>query len=89
MLIEAMSCGLPVIATRSGGPVSFVNTDRARPNGWLIEPDDPAGLEEALVDGGQQPDMPAAARRQRLPPGTRSALVGCGRAGTSRRSTRS
>jgi D-inositol-3-phosphate glycosyltransferase len=55
MLIEAMSCGLPVIATRSGGPVSFVNTDRARPNGWLIEPDDPAGLEKALVEAVNDP----------------------------------
>jgi D-inositol-3-phosphate glycosyltransferase len=55
MLIEAMSCGLPVIATRSGGPVSFVNTDRARPNGWLIEPDDPAGLEEALIEAVNNP----------------------------------
>jgi glycosyltransferase involved in cell wall biosynthesis len=50
MLIEAMACGRPVIATRCGGPVSFVNTDPARPNGWLIEPDDIDGLTEALVE---------------------------------------
>jgi glycosyltransferase involved in cell wall biosynthesis len=50
MLIEAMSCGVPVIATRSGGPVSFVNTDPARPNGWLIEPDDLDALTQALVE---------------------------------------
>jgi glycosyltransferase involved in cell wall biosynthesis len=50
MLIEAMSCGVPVIATRSGGPVSFVNTDPARPNGWLIPPDDEAALVTALVE---------------------------------------
>ena len=49
MLIEAMSCGVPVIATRSGGPTSFVNTDPARPNGWLIPPDDLDALTEALV----------------------------------------
>ena len=49
MLIEAMSCGVPVIATRSGGPTSFVNTDPARPNGWLIPPDDLEALTEALV----------------------------------------
>jgi glycosyltransferase involved in cell wall biosynthesis len=49
MLIEAMSCGVPVIATRSGGPVSFVNTDSARPNGWLIPPDDIDALADALV----------------------------------------
>jgi glycosyltransferase involved in cell wall biosynthesis len=45
-----MACGLPVIATRSGGPLSFVNTDPAAPNGWLIEPDDIDGLTEALVE---------------------------------------
>jgi glycosyltransferase involved in cell wall biosynthesis len=50
MLIEAMSCGVPVIATRSGGPVSFVNTDPARPNGWLIPPDDIDALTDALVE---------------------------------------
>ena len=55
MLIEAMSCGVPVIATRSGGPVSFVNTDPARPNGWLIPPDDIGALTEALVAAVNDP----------------------------------
>jgi glycosyltransferase involved in cell wall biosynthesis len=50
MLIEAMACGVPVIATRSGGPISFVNIDPARPNGWLIPPDDIDALVEALVE---------------------------------------
>ena len=50
MLVEAMACGLPVIATRSGGPTSFVNTDGARPNGWLLDPGDMDGLVEALVE---------------------------------------
>ncbi|MDO4988790.1 MAG: glycosyltransferase [Synergistes sp.] len=40
--IEAMSCGLPVIATRCGGPESFVNES----NGVLI----PVNDEQALVD---------------------------------------
>jgi glycosyltransferase involved in cell wall biosynthesis len=48
MLAEAMACGLPVIATRSGGPVSFVNTVSERPNGWLLDPTDEDGLVEAL-----------------------------------------
>ena len=55
MLIEAMSCGVPVIATRSGGPLSFVNTDPARPNGWLIPPDDISALTEALVAAVNDP----------------------------------
>jgi D-inositol-3-phosphate glycosyltransferase len=47
--LEAMSCGLPVIATRSGGPLSFVNTDQGRPNGWFAEPDDVDSLADVLV----------------------------------------
>ena len=50
MLIEAMSCGVPVIATRSGGPVAFVNVDAGRPNGWLIAPDDIDALTDSLVE---------------------------------------
>jgi glycosyltransferase involved in cell wall biosynthesis len=50
MLVEAMACGLPVIATRSGGPTSFVNTDPTRPNGWMLDPDDEDELVEALVE---------------------------------------
>ena len=50
MLVEAMACGLPVIATRSGGPASFVNTDPGQPNGWMLDPDDEHGLVEALVE---------------------------------------
>lgn len=61
MLIEAMACGVPVIATRSGGPVSFVNTDPARPNGWMIEPDDIDALTDALVEAVND----EAARRAR------------------------
>jgi D-inositol-3-phosphate glycosyltransferase len=50
MLVEAMACALPVIATRSGGPTSFVNTDPARPNGWMLDPGDEEGLVAALVE---------------------------------------
>jgi glycosyltransferase involved in cell wall biosynthesis len=48
--LEAMSCGLPVIATDSGGPTSFVNTDPARLNGWMVTPDSEAALAEAMVE---------------------------------------
>jgi glycosyltransferase involved in cell wall biosynthesis len=47
--LEAMASGLPVIATNSGGPPSFINTDPARPNGWLVTPDDPDDLAAAIV----------------------------------------
>ncbi len=56
VFIEAMACGLPVIVARSGGPLSFVNTDPAAPNGWLVEPDDMAGLADALVEAVNDPD---------------------------------
>ncbi len=43
VLVEAMACGLPVIACRAHGPAEIV-ADRS--TGWLIPPDD----EDALVD---------------------------------------
>lgn len=47
--LEAMACGRPVIATATGGPVSFVNTEPSRPDGWLVAPDDEGALADALV----------------------------------------
>jgi glycosyltransferase involved in cell wall biosynthesis len=47
--LEAMACGLPVIATDSGGPTSFVNTDPARPNGWRVTPDNETHLADAMI----------------------------------------
>lgn len=53
--IEAMACGVPVIATRSGGPPSFINTDPVRPTGWLVDPDNEVELAQALVDAINRP----------------------------------
>jgi glycosyltransferase involved in cell wall biosynthesis len=50
VFLEAMSCGLPVITTSTGGPLSFVNTVAGKPNGWLVEPDDIEALADALVE---------------------------------------
>jgi glycosyltransferase involved in cell wall biosynthesis len=46
VLVEAMSSGVPVVATRVGGIPEIV-TDRV--NGWLIEPGDSIGLASKLL----------------------------------------
>lgn len=43
--IEAMACGVPVIATRCGGPEGFVNEQ----NGMLVDVDDVGGLRDAMT----------------------------------------
>jgi glycosyltransferase involved in cell wall biosynthesis len=43
VLVEAMACGVPVIASRAPGPAAIVADGST---GWLIPPDD----EDALVD---------------------------------------
>jgi glycosyltransferase involved in cell wall biosynthesis len=61
VFVEAMACRLAVIAANAGGPPSFVNTDAAALNGWLVEPDDGASLADAMVEAVNRPD----ARRER------------------------
>ena len=53
--LEAMAAGVPPIATDSGGPATFINTDPAAPTGWLVEPDDLDALTSALVDAVSEP----------------------------------
>ncbi|MEO7398890.1 MAG: glycosyltransferase family 4 protein [Ilumatobacteraceae bacterium] len=56
--LEAMAAGLAPIATATGGPATFVNTDSGRPTGWLVPPDDLAAtsraLGEAVSDGSER-----------------------------------
>ncbi len=44
-LIESLACGKPVIASRSGGPLAFVNDE----NGLLVPPGDVDALADALT----------------------------------------
>ncbi|MBW4442124.1 MAG: glycosyltransferase family 4 protein [Plectolyngbya sp. WJT66-NPBG17] len=43
--IEALACGVPVIAYRRGGPAEIVQDGKT---GWLVEPDHVDGLVEAI-----------------------------------------
>jgi len=45
VLIEAMACGIPVIATKCGGPEDIVNQS----NGILVEKDNKAALSDAMI----------------------------------------
>lgn len=45
-LIEAMSAGLPIVATAVGGNAELVRTGE---NGWIVPPHDPAALANALI----------------------------------------
>ncbi len=46
VVIEALACGLPVIATSSGGPESIID----RTNGLVVPPGDVASLSAALIE---------------------------------------
>ncbi|HEY9826082.1 MAG TPA: glycosyltransferase family 4 protein [Stenomitos sp.] len=45
VLIEALSCGVPVISYRRGGPAEIVRDGKT---GWLVEPDSVEGLITAI-----------------------------------------
>lgn len=44
--IQAMAAGLPVLVTKSGGPQEIVSHNET---GWMVEPNDPAGIADALL----------------------------------------
>ena len=52
VLVEAMSCGLPVIAAEAHGPAEVV----ASGTGWLVPPDEEDALADALVTAASDPE---------------------------------
>ena len=50
VFLEAMASGAPIIASRSGGPLSFVVADGDKPNGWFCEEDDPMALTRVIIE---------------------------------------
>ena len=52
VLVEAMACEIPAIAVDRGGPAEIVDDGRT---GWLVAPDDGAGLEQAITAAATDP----------------------------------
>jgi len=50
VFLEAMAKGIPVIATRSGGPLSFVVGGGKKANGWFSEVDDLESLARVIAE---------------------------------------
>ena len=67
VLVEGMACGLPPVAVDRMGPADIVDDGRT---GWLVEPDDEAGLAaaltEVLTDPGERARRAVAARADAL-----------------------
>jgi glycosyltransferase involved in cell wall biosynthesis len=67
VLVEAMACGLPVIAVDRGGPARIVEDPET---GWLVEPDDAAAFARRIVaaveDGSDRRARGGRARERAL-----------------------
>lgn len=61
VLLEAMACGKPVVATRVDGPPEIVEDGRT---GLLVPPEDPDAMANALVELLKDPDRRARMGKQ-------------------------
>ncbi|MFH1996405.1 MAG: glycosyltransferase [Candidatus Omnitrophota bacterium] len=53
-IVEAQACGVPVVATKVGGVVDIIEDGY---NGLLVDPDDPKGMAEAIVQLYKDKDL--------------------------------
>ncbi|MEV0754976.1 glycosyltransferase family 4 protein [Streptosporangium sp. NPDC050280] len=53
--IEAAACGVPPIATSTGGPATLITARGPQADGWLVAPDDVADLAAALTSALADP----------------------------------
>ena len=76
VLVEGMACARPAIAVDAHGPSEIV---RHGQTGWLVEPDDPVALANAMVEVVNRPEE--ARRRGRLAARGRAGALRVARAG--------
>lgn len=62
VLLEAMACGLPAIATRAGGPLDIIEEGV---NGWFAEPGDAGSTADGLRRALSSASLPETAARAR------------------------
>lgn len=61
VIVEAMLCGKPAVATAAGGAIELVEHGKT---GWLVPPNDALALAEVINDCRQHPEQTAAIARQ-------------------------
>lgn len=61
VIVEAMLCGTPVVATKAGGAIELVEPSQT---GWLVEPGDVEGLATTINTCFQQPELSATIAQQ-------------------------
>ncbi|MEW1701118.1 glycosyltransferase [Streptomyces sp. NPDC091278] len=71
--LEAMACGTPPIATRTGSPARTILADGPQATGWLAAPDDAEDLTRVLQDALQT--MASPADRARIAASARDHIV--------------
>jgi glycosyltransferase involved in cell wall biosynthesis len=83
--LEAMSAGLPVVATGTGGPPTFLNLDSRSPEGWLDSTGRRGRAGRGADNGIDVPDRALGAGRSSTSLGSTGVLLAGGRGQGGRR----